>query len=373
MQKFDICVIGVGTVGAFAGYYLAKKGLKTALVDIYSPPHDKGSYHGDTRIFRIAYGEGEKYIPMLKRAFDLWGEFEKETDTKLFERCGVINIGHKNSDFMINIIKSVNDYKLDCEIIDKKEIEERYKFFVPNDFIGVYEKNTGYVYSDKSIITASNEAKKLGAKEYYNEEITEIKKNNNSYLIISKNYEFETKNIVLSAGTYSDEILNLLLKIMPLPCIPIFKKRKIFSWWKSEEYIYGKLPAFTFEIDGDHYYGFPNAGDGFKIGKNLSGQYYNKREERVPFGELEEDRNEIGEHARKFMHYIGDFIEGKSCSYPMSLDEDFIIDFLNKDILFFGGLSHGFKFATVLGELAMKAFTEKDFKLDNNFTLKRFN
>ena len=96
MQKFDICVIGVGTVGAFAGYYLAKKGLKTALVDIYSPPHDKGSYHGDTRIFRIAYGEGEKYIPMLKRAFDLWGEFEKETDTKLFERCGVINIGHKN-------------------------------------------------------------------------------------------------------------------------------------------------------------------------------------------------------------------------------------------------------------------------------------
>ena len=42
MQKFDICVIGVGTVGAFAGYYLAKKGLKTALVDIYSPPHDKG-------------------------------------------------------------------------------------------------------------------------------------------------------------------------------------------------------------------------------------------------------------------------------------------------------------------------------------------
>ena len=133
------------------------------------------------------------------------------------------------------------------------------------------------------------------------------------------------------------------------------------------------MPAFTFEIDGDHYYGFPNAGDGFKIGKNLSGQYYNKREERVPFGELEEDKNEIGEHARKFMPYIGNFIEGKSCSYPMSLDEDFIIDFLNKDILFFGGLSHGFKFATVLGELAMKAFIEKDFKLDDNFSLKRFN
>lgn len=76
---------------------------------------------------------------------------------------------------------------------------------------------------------------------------------------------------------------------------------------------------------------------------------------------------------KKIYALIGDFIQGKVCSYPMSPDEDFIIDFLNKDILFFGGLSHGFKFATVLGELAMKVFTEKDFKLDDNFTLKRFN
>ncbi|WP_241033680.1 hypothetical protein [Brachyspira hampsonii] len=51
---------------------------------------------------------------------------------------------------------------------------------------------------------------------------------------------------------------------------------------------------------------------------------------------------------------MGKFIKGKSCSYPMSPDEDFIIDFLNNDILFFGGISHGFKFAPVLGEIAAR-------------------
>ena len=373
MEKFDVCVIGIGTIGSFASYYLSKSNIKTAMIDLYAPSHDQGSYHGDTRIFRIAYGEGEKYIPMLKRAFDLWGEFESETNTKMFERIGVINIGHKDSEFMINTLSSAKNYNLDCEIIDKKEIEKRYSFFVPEDFLGVYERNTGYVYSDNSVITASNEAVKFGAKTFYGSEIKEIKKINDSYIIISKDYEFETKKIVISAGTYSDEILNLLLKIMPLPCIPVYKKRKIFSWWESDVYTYDKLPAFTFEIDGDHYYGFPNAGDGFKIGKNLTGQYYNKREERVDFGEIEEDKYEIGEHARKFMPYIGKFVKGKSCSYPMSPDEDFIIDFLNNDILFFGGISHGFKFAPVLGEIAAKVITDKKFTLDENFTLKRFN
>ena len=78
MEKFDVCVIGIGTIGAFASYYLSKSGLKTAMVDLYAPSHNEGSYHGDTRIFRIAYGEGEKYIPMLK------GESLKK---KLIQKC----------------------------------------------------------------------------------------------------------------------------------------------------------------------------------------------------------------------------------------------------------------------------------------------
>ncbi|MBW5410767.1 FAD-dependent oxidoreductase [Brachyspira hampsonii] len=193
MEKFDVCVIGIGTIGSFASYYLSKANIKIAMIDLYAPSHDQGSYHGDTRIFRIDYGEGEKYIPMLKRAFDLWGEFESETNTKMFERIGVINIGHKDSEFMINTLSSAKDYNLDCEIIDRKEIEKRYSFFVPEDFLGVYERNTGYVYSDNSVITASNEAVKFGAKTFYGSEIKNIKKINDSYIIISKEYEFETK------------------------------------------------------------------------------------------------------------------------------------------------------------------------------------
>jgi N-methyl-L-tryptophan oxidase len=45
------------------GYYLAKRGVKTLLIDAFDPPHSLGSHHGDTRMIRHAYGEGASYVP----------------------------------------------------------------------------------------------------------------------------------------------------------------------------------------------------------------------------------------------------------------------------------------------------------------------
>ena len=87
-MKYDVVIIGSGSVGSFAGYYASRRGLKTCLIDNFLPPHSNGSYHGDTRIFRIAYGEGEKYIPLLQRAFELWGEFDKQVGKRSLSDVG---------------------------------------------------------------------------------------------------------------------------------------------------------------------------------------------------------------------------------------------------------------------------------------------
>ncbi|WP_156187691.1 FAD-dependent oxidoreductase, partial [Peribacillus loiseleuriae] len=57
-MHYDVIVIGAGSMGMAAGYFLSKSGKRTLLVDSFSPPHNKGSHHGDTRIIRHAYGEG---------------------------------------------------------------------------------------------------------------------------------------------------------------------------------------------------------------------------------------------------------------------------------------------------------------------------
>lgn len=76
------------------------------------------------------------------------------------------------------------------------------------------------------------------------------------------------------------------------------------------------------------------------------------------------------------MTTVGELNHGVACTYDLSPDEDFIIDDLpgKRNIQFVTGLSgHGFKFASVLGEiLVAKSLKETiDFDL-SPFLLSRF-
>lgn len=58
-MDYDLIVIGSGSVGSAAGYYASQAGLNVLMIDSAMPPHQAGSHHGETRIMRHAYGEGE--------------------------------------------------------------------------------------------------------------------------------------------------------------------------------------------------------------------------------------------------------------------------------------------------------------------------
>ena len=62
---FDVAVIGLGTMGTFACLELARRGQRVIGFDQFSPPHDRGSHSGETRVFRTAYAEHPDYVPSL--------------------------------------------------------------------------------------------------------------------------------------------------------------------------------------------------------------------------------------------------------------------------------------------------------------------
>ena len=47
---YDVAIVGLGAMGSAAAYHLAKRGKRVLGLDRYSPPHDLGSSHGQTRI-----------------------------------------------------------------------------------------------------------------------------------------------------------------------------------------------------------------------------------------------------------------------------------------------------------------------------------
>jgi len=86
--SFDVIVVGLGAFGSATLYQLAKRGASVLGIDQFAPPHNKGSSHGNTRITRLAAGEGADYLPFIKRSHDIWQELEAQTGKRLYHRTG---------------------------------------------------------------------------------------------------------------------------------------------------------------------------------------------------------------------------------------------------------------------------------------------
>ena len=76
-ERFDAIVVGVGGMGSAALHHLARRGQRVLGLERFAVPHTLGSSHGVTRIIRLAYYEDPAYVPLLRRAYELWRELEQ--------------------------------------------------------------------------------------------------------------------------------------------------------------------------------------------------------------------------------------------------------------------------------------------------------
>ena len=77
---YDAIVVGVGGMGSAALYHLTKHGATRVLgLEQFDIAHDKGSSHGLSRMIRLAYWEHPSYVPLLRRAYELWRDLEGAT------------------------------------------------------------------------------------------------------------------------------------------------------------------------------------------------------------------------------------------------------------------------------------------------------
>src|ERR1041384_702106 len=91
--RSDVIVAGCGAVGSAALYQLARRGVKALGLDRFRPPHTFGSSHGDTRITRLALGEGEQYFQFARRSHEIWRELEAATGRTLLQAIGGLVYG----------------------------------------------------------------------------------------------------------------------------------------------------------------------------------------------------------------------------------------------------------------------------------------
>lgn len=368
---YDLIIVGSGSVGAAAGFYATQAGLSVLMIDSAHPPHQQGTHHGETRLIRYAYGEGERYVPLVLRAQSLWDALEQQSGERIMHRSGILNLAPAHSPFIENVIHSAKTWQLDVQLLQADEVRQRWpQFTVPDGYIGVFEPKSGYLKCEEAVRSWIKLAEQAGCAQLFNCPVSDIGRDGELQQVTTLDGIYRARKLLVSAGTWVSEL------IADLPVTPV---RKVFAWYQADgRYSENNhFPGFTVETpDGSHFYGFPADNNALKVGRHDGGQVMQTPQDRKPFGAVASDGSEAFRFLRQFLPGVGVCLHGEACSYDNTPDEDFIIDTLpdESNRLIITGLSgHGFKFASVLGELASEFAQDKPFSFDlTPFSLRRF-
>ncbi|PLR83865.1 N-methyl-L-tryptophan oxidase [Bacillus sp. V33-4] len=372
-NHFDVVIVGAGSMGMAAGYYLSKLGVKTLMIDSYDPPHSIGSHHGETRIIRHAYGEGRSYVPLTLRAQQLWHELQLEAGKELFLNTGVVSIGDEESSFLKEIMESAKEFNLPITYLNSEEIHTRWPgLHLPANFVGCLEKSSGVLLVEECIRAYRNLALQNGARLIANTDVVSIVQNGDRAVVHTKDNEYHAEKVIVCAGAWTGKLLSELN-------LPIEPTRKTVAWFEDEQHQYGykNFPAFVFQLEDSAFYGFPNFGKGIKVGRHDGGQKMDPDLMNQEFGTQPEDEGDLARFVQSYFPSASKTAShGHVCIYSMTPDEDFIIDVHPQmpNVFIAAGFSgHGFKFSSVVGEILSEMVTEGKTKHDiSAFSLARF-
>ncbi|HSI98307.1 MAG TPA: N-methyl-L-tryptophan oxidase [Gaiellaceae bacterium] len=370
-ERFDAVVVGVGGMGSAALYHLARRGTRVLGLERFDILHDQGSSHGLTRIIRLAYFEHPDYVPLLRRAYELWRELEREAGEQLLYVTGIVEGGERIFDGSIG---SCHEHDLPHEVLDGRDLAKRFPGYrLPPSFDVVYQPDGGFVLPERCIVAHVNGALAHGAVVRARERVLEWSEIESGVRIRTERGVVETERLVLTAGAWSQQVARLSPGL-------VGAVRQALAWFQPTQpalFEPSRFPVFNLALDREHFYGFPAFGiPGFKLGR-----YDHFGEGGDPDAISREptldDETPLREFAgRYFPEGAGPTIALRTCLFEPTPDEHFLIDRhpeTEHAVIGAGFSGHGFKFCSVVGEiladLALEGETQHDIGL---FRLNRF-
>ena len=165
MAHYDVVVCGLGVMGSAALYHLARRGQRVLGIDRFTPGHDRGSSHGETRIIRLAYFEHPSYVPLVRRAYELWRELEAEAGAAAaahHRHCRDRPAGRRAGAGHARGGAAARPYLTSCS--RRRNLMRRYPAFrLPPHFVGVVQPDGGFVEAEASVNAMLALAQKHGA------------------------------------------------------------------------------------------------------------------------------------------------------------------------------------------------------------------
>jgi sarcosine oxidase len=349
---FDVIVVGAGGMGSAAAFELARRGRTVLALEQFPLVHDRGSSHGHTRIIRRAYYEHPNYVPLVRRAFERWYDLEQRTGRHLLTECGCLSIGRPAGEVIYGVLAAARKHDLAIDRLLPTDLQARFpQFRFDDDYVGVLERDAGFLYVEDCVRAHLDAAKSLGATIQSEEPVTGWQANGDGVSVTTTKGTYHAGRLVLTAGPWAAQLLGEVGQ-------PLRVMRQTILWFGTEDesaFRRDRFPIFLADVSGGPYYGLPAVdGRGIKVARHYGAPELDSPDQ-VERAVRPADERPV----RKFLtsHIpaaAGPLHDAQTCIYTLSPDRHFVIDRHpdHANVIVAAGFSgHGFKFASVVGEI----------------------
>lgn len=350
-NRFDVIIVGGGTMGTAAAWALARRGQRALVLEQFQHVHSFGSHSGETRIIRHAYAESPEYVPLVQRADVLWQELEEESGERILVRSGGLELAAPGYRHARDARLAADVHGLAYEWLTPAEANHRWSAFqVPDDWDVLYSADSGFLLTEPALKSMGAAAERLGARIIDHSPVTGWGTTPDGAWVRTATEQFEAAALIVTAGAWSGTLLREL-------GLPIEIRRKTL-WWQEvdnpERYHPDHFPVFITDSAHGSIYGFPIHGTpGLKIANHAGGEPVepNSVDRTTHEGE---NQDCLSLAAGLLPGVRPTVVKSAVCLYGVTPDSDFIVDRLPSatNVAFGAGFSgHGFKFTPAIGEL----------------------
>lgn len=375
--QVDLIVVGLGAMGAATAFQARRRGLRVLGLDRHHPPHTLGSTHAETRITRLAVGEGPQYLPFVRRSHEIWRELEEETGRPLLHTSGGLIVteqaaveGQRWEDFVVRTSEIAGGAGIDFEVLDPAESGVRFPLLhgLDGKRLG-YEPTGGVVMAERALETQLELAAAEGADLRMGETVRAVEPDGDGVDVITDRGRHRADRVVLAAGPWMPDLID------DQDRSHLRVTRQVVFWFEVEDpepFTVGSFPFVMWIGDRDlDYVGiFPIPPEGTPALKILGEQFATAtdpdRVERVVGAEEIEAFHD--RHVATKLSGVGRrCVRAEVCLYTNTSDDHFLIDVSPSSdrVLVMSPCSgHGFKHSAALGEAVAEVIATGSSTLD---------
>ena len=314
----EVAVVGAGLNGLAAAWALRRAGHDPVVYEQFELGHTRGSSHGRTRIFRLAYPE-EQWVRLAQEALEGWRELERESGEELLDLNGMLELYRQG---VVSSQAALEACSAACELLTHEETEARFGVRPGPESFVLFQPDAGVVYSDRALAAFS---RGLDIRERHRIESLD---------------DLDEAVVVVTAGPWARRLLE------PQGIdLPVVETRETIAYFRLD----GPVPSVVAEVvtKGHGFYSLSDPVHGLKVGSHMRGTPADPDEVVGADPGLVE---EIAAWTReRFPLADPEPLEPQSCFYTTTDDERFILERHGRIVVGSACSGHGFKFGPAIG------------------------